>query len=124
MDNTKLIRGHFTIDPQIRKLISYAKTDLYNGPLDPEEVKETDDFDYPGFQSACQRIQEALEDVLHEVWVDDMAEVVLDKEPDFCQGHEDAEDTCDLPLAEDFTHYTLSKVRWIVVGKELKGYIW
>lgn len=55
------IREYVAIAEPIRRLISLAKTDLYNGPIYVDADEDEDDHDaWPGFAAACQIIRDAM----------------------------------------------------------------
>lgn len=97
-----------SLEPEIRRLISSANHDLYFGPNDADEIPDNDEFVYPGFVIACEKIHDALQD-LQTIYVDSDTETYSSTHP------------------EEFEEYiyTIDRkaVLQIIVGKELVDYI-
>ncbi len=87
---------------ELKLLISQANHDLYDGQIDQD--------DYPGFESACVQIREALQG-LGDLWVSHDG-CVFDVEPDWSE-----EDP------GDYTHFEARWAKRTIVGIELLGYV-
>jgi|SRR5271166_1962351 len=115
------------LDDRSKLLIQWAHTDLWHGPLSPAEVKETEGFDYPGFERACDEIKDALSEV-GEMWCDDICECAQEDEPNWvCECGEckacESDDGPEGDHPEDWTRLDRSEVLKIVCGKELAPYV-
>jgi len=143
---TKLVREHVALDEGTKRLITMATCDLYDGPL------AVDDPDYPGFETACARIRDAL-DSHRSLWVNVECGHVQETEPQWtvtcgeCDGTGWVEcDSCDgvveppcellvkcdycngvgelsCELPEDWMQLDSRHIRAALVGKELAFYV-
>lgn len=102
---TDAIREHVALEEPIRRLISLATTDLYNGPI-YVEVDEDDHDAWPGFAAACRLIRDALPS--SDLFIDlDTDEVIGDIEP----------------LLDNVLHVDQRVVVSALVGRELARYV-
>ena len=112
----KLVHERFPMDEETQRLVGLATWDLYNGPI----VGHDDDGKpWPGFETATQRIADALD--VHTVYMDMDSETLSDT---LDEGHED-EETGEWvePETEDVYEVDQSNVVSILVGKELAEYV-
>jgi hypothetical protein len=139
------------LTPEVRKLISQANFDLYNGPVkdgafgDPAEGDE-EWSSYPGFSKACKLIAEALNDLPSDLYLDTDSDFVseIEPQPEKCQtcdgegtvGDDDPtheqvrKDKCSdcdgrgsFDPAGEWYHAEPFEIRNAIVGKELSEYV-
>jgi hypothetical protein len=100
------------LDWYVQRLITVANYDLYFGPV-PERFQE-DEFVYPGFSMAVDKIKEALDDI-GEIYVDDEAELWTETKPSDTENDDEGLEY----------RYFVSRKDCIkaIVGKELAEYL-
>lgn len=110
---------------ETRRLVFFAQQDLYNGPSGLDE-------NYPGFETACQKIREELSHVPSALWIDIYSETVSEVEPEWCNhesGHEVEQDDvvkaieCDGHSPNDWQLIERAQIIRTIVGKELAQYV-
>ena len=112
---------------RIRRLIAMASFDLWYGPLSvghEEDDAEGNPVKWPGFQSACKEISNALDDLKTDVWIDTFSGEVMESEPqgfyDENPDEEGEEEVWVEPNWEDIFHVNSRTVlAHIVADKEL-----
>jgi len=126
---------------EIERLIQQANWDLHFGP--PADV-DSDDYDFPGFEKACEQIKDAVSDLPRDLFIDTDSESWFDGEPSSteecceCQGagevpdgDEEFYDKCVMCNGAGYTDAWLEGIYKVeykdllkaIVGKELTQYI-
>ena len=125
------------IPDDVRRLIGMANWDLYNGPSGGglEDEDEQGETIYPGFETACKRIREALDDTLPSVLYVDDQDCYSTEEPKAEECHECTDgvtpegEKCWACGAsgyidpEPYTELDRHELMRAIVGKELVQYL-
>lgn len=107
------------LSTRIKRLISWARYDLYYGPTpEGDDIDNTGEI-YPGFSRAIDEIKDALDDV-SDIYIDTMAESWSDKEP---EGWQDENGEWVEPEYGDYYRLERSEVLRYILGKELASYL-
>lgn len=133
------------ITPEIKRLIRLASWDLHFGPIPANVDSDDDDFaGFPGFEKACEQINDAVSDLPRDLYIDADGEYWFIGEPSSFEECYNCEGRCEVPAgAEEFTDKcgicngsgvvdtfleSIYKVEYkdllaAIVGKELAQYI-
>jgi len=117
----KAIGERYPIPKNIQRLINAANMDLYYGPYAEGENIENE-WTYPGFVSACDRISEWIdENIPSEMYFDYDCEYISETEPE-PEIDEETGETIE-PFWENWYRFERKGIIANIVGKELSSYI-
>jgi hypothetical protein len=120
-DFKSAVREHFKAKmcEEINRLAAFATYDLHFGPY-PEGTRE-DDFEYPGWATAADKLQSWAEEHLCSLWIGDETDNVLESEPE--PGYYDDEGVW-VEEWESYYHLSLREVAQAFWNRELVNHIW
>jgi hypothetical protein len=77
------------LSPDILRLISLANFDLKFGPYYGDDDPNSEWYQYPGFEAACEKIHEALEEMPKRLWINSDTDEVSTTEPEYTHDCDD-----------------------------------